>query len=208
MGFDFLITKYHDSVAKFADLIKKMAALTGGFESVAVGGFSQGGQVAIDAALASQTEAVGSLMVLASSAFDNQQSITQTTHLRNRSNMRFRHIVGVRDVWFPAEPSSIQLKKVIDNYDLNVVGRYPDVIDGNHCLFLHQSNADYIYNLIRTEINAIKDTKAEAAELATKYNVNCCSSTWLLDCSKHAQCITDLPAECADFAATRKCVEN
>ena len=43
MGFDFLVTKYHTSVGKIADLIKKMAAKTGGFESVAVAGFSQGG---------------------------------------------------------------------------------------------------------------------------------------------------------------------
>jgi predicted esterase len=53
MGFDFLITKYHDSVNKIASLIRKMAAKTGSFESIAVAGFSQGGQVAIDAALAS-----------------------------------------------------------------------------------------------------------------------------------------------------------
>ena len=53
MGFDFLVTKYDDSVKKIALLIKKMAALTGSFESVAVAGFSQGGQVATDAALSS-----------------------------------------------------------------------------------------------------------------------------------------------------------
>jgi hypothetical protein len=100
--------------------------------------------------------------------------------------MRFKHIVGVRDIWFPAEPSSKQLQKVIDNYDLKVVGRFPDVIDGNHCLFIHQSNADYIYDQIRAEINAIKDQKAEDAGTAKQYNSDCCGSTWMLKCEKTA----------------------
>jgi predicted esterase len=62
---------YKHGVENVARLITKMALKTGSIQSVVVGGYSQGAVTAVDAALASQKSAIGSIIMAGATVFDN-----------------------------------------------------------------------------------------------------------------------------------------
>ena len=76
-------------------------------QGVVVGGYSQGATTAVDATLSRQNRAVGSLVVVASTIFDNSPSMEND---KDFGVMRFRHLAAADDVWFPPVASAVQLQ--------------------------------------------------------------------------------------------------
>jgi len=97
-----------------------------------IGGYSQGGTVAQDLALRYSNIGIGSLVMVASSIFENSPSLGG---MKDFEGTRFRVIVGKNDIWFPARVTGHRLKTLVPLYNLETVGDFPEVLEGTHMLF-------------------------------------------------------------------------
>jgi len=122
-------------------------------KAVVVGGYSQGGTVAIDAALERQDKGIGSLVVVASSPFDNSPSMGRSKHF---DGTRLRLITASNDVWYPGGAAAGKLNSLVGKYKLTKVGSFPEVLSGSHLLFDEGTSArNRIHDVLREELRTV-----------------------------------------------------
>ena len=132
-----------------------------------VGGYSQGGTLALDIATRYQDRPLGSVIAVATGLFDNNPSMWDNPK-GDRSKMRIRTILGSNDIWFPKDSVMKNINKLASNYRLKKVGKWPEVLDASHLIF-GDGHTDRIYDVIREEMNFVN--------VASK-------------CSQHSDCTT------------------
>ena len=113
---------YHKKVDIAGNILRALDIIKKG---VVVGGYSQGGTVAVDAALRWQDKAVGSIVIVASTTFDNSGSMGGS---KDFSGTRYRFIAGKDDIWFPPGPSARSLERMVSKYKLSKVGSWPETL--------------------------------------------------------------------------------
>jgi predicted esterase len=118
-------------------LTKLMKLIHGAYgiaPAIVVGGYSQGGTLALDIATRYQDRALGSVIVVGSGVFDNNPSVLDNPK-GDRRPMRIRTILGKNDIWFPEESVMKNINKVASNYKLTKVGKWPEILDSGHMIF-------------------------------------------------------------------------